>query len=39
MITQIQEEIDQIKAQRDAAIKSENMRYAADKASLDAQCG
>ena len=39
MIIQIQDEVDQIKAQRDAAIKSENTRYAADKAYLDAECG
>jgi hypothetical protein len=39
IIIQIQEEINQIKTQRDAAIKSENTRYAADKASLNAQCG
>ena len=38
-IIQIQDEVNQIKAQRDAAIKSENTRYAADKASLNAQCG
>jgi uncharacterized ubiquitin-like protein YukD len=37
-IIQIQEEVNQIKAQRDAAIKSENTRYAADIASLNAQC-
>ena len=38
-MVQIQRYIDQIKAQRDAAINSENSRYEADHASLDAQCG
>ncbi len=31
-------ELDQVKAQREADINSENARYEADKANLDAQC-
>ena len=36
--SRIQQQIDQLKSQRDAAINSENSRYQGEKAYLDAQC-
>lgn len=38
-MTKIQQQIDQLNTQRAADINTENSRYAADKAYLDAQCG
>jgi len=37
-VLQLQQQIEQLKAQRDAAINTENARYEADRAYLDAQC-
>jgi hypothetical protein len=37
-MTQLQRQIDQLIAQRNAAINTENSRYEADKAYLDTQC-
>jgi hypothetical protein len=37
-VRQFQQQIDQIKTQRNTEINSENSRYAADRAYLDAQC-
>ena len=38
MIIQIQQSVNQINAQRDADINTENARYEAERANLDAQC-